>query len=590
MYRYHDIDRRLVRERVAQFRDQTRRYLAGELSEDEFRPLRLQNGLYLQRHGPMFRIAIPYGQLSSKQLRVLARITRTYDRGFGHFSTRHNLQLNWVRLDQVPDILAELAKVDMHAIQTSGNCVRNTTIDPLAGVSAQEVADPRPWAEILRQWSTLNPEFAYLPRKFKIAFSGGPDDGANVRMHDLGFQLVRKETRRGAPSVSSPPGGRTPQDGVVGGESEAGELGFRVFGGGGLGRTPILGAVLREFLPWQHLLTYTEAALRVYNLHGRRDNAFKARIKILVKALGPGEFARQVEQEWGFLRNGPSTLTAAEAGRVASHFEAPDYETLPKLDAGFEFARRHDAGFARWVAHNTHAHRVPGYAAVTVSLKAPERAPGDATAAQMELVADLAERFGFAEIRATQAQNLVLPDVRRRDLFKLWQLLRHAELATPTVGLVADITACPGGDYCGLALARTIPLAQAIQASFADLRLQEDIGELKLNISGCMNACGHHHVGNIGLLGVDKNGAEFYQITLGGAWGLEAALGEVIGPAVAHAEVPATLERIVDAYRRCRRPSERFSDTLRRVGTEAFRAAAYGEDTASTKYEGVANG
>jgi sulfite reductase (NADPH) hemoprotein beta-component len=563
MYRYNDIDRRIVRERVAQFRDQTRRYLAGELSDDEFRPLRLQNGLYIQRHGPMFRIAIPYGHLSSKQLRVLARIARTYDRGFGHFSTRHNLQLNWVRLDQVPDILAELAKVDMHAIQTSGNCVRNTTIDPLAGVSAQEVADPRPWAEILRQWSTLNPEFAYLPRKFKIAFSGGPDDGANVRMHDLGFQLVR---------------------------NTAGELGFRVFGGGGLGRTPILGAVLREFLPWKHLLTYTEAALRVYNLHGRRDNAFKARIKILVKALGAGEFARQVEDEWRFLENGASTLSEAEAGRVAAHFEAPDYETLPKLDAGFEFARRHDAGFARWVAHNTHAHRVPGYAAVTISLKAPAKAPGDATAEQMELVADLAERFGFAEIRATQAQNLVLPDVRRRDLFKLWQLLRNAELATPTVGLVGDITACPGGDYCGLALARTIPLTQAIQAGYADLAAQEDIGELKLNISGCMNACGHHHVGNIGLLGVEKNGAEFYQITLGGAWGLEAALGEVIGPAVAHAEVPATIARIVDEYRMCRRPNERFIDTLRRVGPESFRAAAYSEETESIEYEGVAHG
>ncbi len=558
MYRYHDIDRRIVRERVAQFRDQTRRYLAGELTDDEFRPLRLQNGIYIQRHGPMFRIAIPYGHLSSRQLRMLARITRTYDRGFGHFSTRHNLQLNWVRLDQVPDILAELAQVDMHAIQTSGNCVRNTTIDPLAGVSAQEVADPRPWAEILRQWSTLNPEFAYLPRKFKIAFSGGPDDGANVRMHDLGFQLVR---------------------------NAGGELGFRVLVGGGLGRTPILGEVLHEFLPWQDLLTYTEATLRVYNLHGRRDNAYKARIKILVKALGIGEFARQVEAEWAFLANGPSTLTEAEASRVAAHFEAPDYKTLPKLDAGFESAKRHDRAFAAWVAHNTHEHRVPGYAAATISLKAPGQAPGDATAEQMDIVADLAERFGFAEIRATQAQNLILPDVRVRDLFNLWQLLRDADLATPTAGLVSDITACPGGDYCALALARSIPLAQAIQASFADLALQEDIGELKLNISGCMNACGHHHVGNIGLLGVEKNGEEFYQITLGGAWGLEAALGEVIGPAVARDEVPATIERLVDNYRMCRRPNERFVDTLKRVGPNSFRAAAYGSATESREYE-----
>ncbi|MDD5247468.1 MAG: nitrite/sulfite reductase [Rhodocyclaceae bacterium] len=559
MYRYNDIDRRIVRERVAQFRDQTRRYLAGELTEDEFRPLRLQNGIYIQRHGPMFRIAIPYGHVSSKQLRMLARITRTYDRGVGHFSTRHNLQLNWVRLDQIPDILAELAKVDMHAIQTSGNCVRNTTIDPLAGVSAQEVADPRPWAEIVRQWSTLNPEFAYLPRKFKIAFSGGPDDGANVRMHDLGFQLVR---------------------------DAGGELGFRVWVGGGLGRTPILGEVVRPFLPWRHLLTYAEAILRVYNLHGRRDNAFKARIKILVKALGIAEFARQVDAEWEFLKDSPSTLSEAEAGRIAAQFESPDYETLPRLDASFEFAKRRDREFAAWVAHNVHAHRVPGYAAATLSLKAPGRAPGDATAAQMELVADLAERFGFAEVRVAQTQNLVLPDVRLRDLFMLWQLLRDAELATPTVGRIADITACPGGDFCALANARSIPLAQAIQARFADLAVQDDIGELKLNISGCMNACGHHHVGHIGLLGVDKQGEEFYQITLGGAWGLEASLGSVIGPAVARDEVPATIARLVDNYRMCRRPHERFIDTFKRLGADSFRTAAYGAaDNASNDYE-----
>ncbi|HEX8961811.1 MAG TPA: nitrite/sulfite reductase [Rhodocyclaceae bacterium] len=556
MYRYDSIDRRLVQERVAQYRDQTRRYLAGELSDDEFRPLRLQNGLYIQRHGPMFRIAIPYGHVSSRQLRALARIAHVYDRGFGHFSTRHNMQLNWVRLDQVPDILAELAEFDLHAIQTSGNCVRNVTTDPLAGVSAQEVADPRPWAEIVRQWSAFNPEFAYLPRKFKIAVSGGPDDGANVRIHDLGLQLVR---------------------------DAAGELGFRVWVGGGLGRTPILGEPLREFLPWRHALTYAEAVLRVYNLHGRRDNAFKARIKILVQALGREEFARQVEAEWAQLEGSPATLTEAEVARIAGHFGDPDYQALPRLDAGFEFAKRRDAAFAAWVAHNLHAHRVPGYAAVTVSLKAPGQAPGDATSAQMELVADLAEQYGFAEIRTTQTQNLLLPDVRLRDLHALWQQLRQARLATPTVGRIADITACPGGDFCALANARSIPLAQAIQGRFCELSVQDDIGELKLNVSGCMNACGHHHVGNIGLLGVDKHGEEFYQITLGGAWGLEASLGEVVGPAVARDRVPAAIARIVENYRMCRRPHERFIDTYRRVGPESFRAAAYQTDT--TEYE-----
>ncbi|HEX8987193.1 MAG TPA: nitrite/sulfite reductase [Rhodocyclaceae bacterium] len=556
MYQYDPIDRQLVQQRVAQYRDQTRRFLAGELSEDEFRPLRLQNGLYIQRHGPMFRIAIPYGHVSSRQLRALARIARVYDRGVGHFSTRHNMQLNWVRLDQVPDILAELAKFDLHAIQTSGNCVRNVTADPLAGVSAQEIADPRPWAEIVRQWSAFNPEFAYLPRKFKIAVSGGPDDGANVRIHDLGLQLVR--------------------DG-------AGELGFKVWVGGGLGRTPILGQVLREFLPWRHLLSYAEAVLRVYNLHGRRDNAFKARIKILVKALGIAEFARQVEAEWAHLEDAPATLTETEVARVAGHFDNPAYEALPRLDAGFEFARRRDAAFAAWAAHNLHAHRVPGYAAVTVSLKAPGHAPGDATSEQMELVADLAERYGFAEIRTTQTQNLLLPDVRLRDLHELWLALREAKLATPTVGRIADITACPGGDFCALANARSIPLAQAIQARFCDLETQDDIGELKLNISGCMNACGHHHVGQIGLLGVDRNGEEYYQVTLGGAWGLEASLGEVIGPAVARDAVPATIHRIVENYRNHRRPHERFIDTFNRIGAASFRDAAYQNE--STQYE-----
>ncbi|MFA7269172.1 MAG: nitrite/sulfite reductase [Sterolibacterium sp.] len=563
MYQYNDIDRRLVHERVAQFRDQTRRHLAGELSVDAFRPLRLQNGLYVERHGPMIRLAIPYGQLSSRQLRTLASVTRRYDKGIGHFTTRQNLQLNWVKMADAPDILAELAEADLHAIQTSGNCIRNTTTDPLAGVALREVSDPRPWAEILRQWSTFHPEFAYLPRKFKVAISGGPDDAANVRIHDLGFQLVR---------------------------NAANELGFRVWVGGGLGRTPILAKVLREFLPWQHLLSYAEAVLRVYNLHGRRDKLHKARIKILVQALGITEFARQVEAEWTHLKDGPATLTEAEAERVAGHFAAPEYETLPKLDAGFESAKRHESAFATWVAHNVHEHRVPGYAAVTLSLKAAGQAPGDATAGQMEAVADLAERFGHAEIRTTVAQNLVLPDVKKRDLYTLWQQARAAGLATPNIGLLSDVVACPGGDYCSLANARSLPLAQAIQDRFSDQEQLADIGELKLNISGCINACGHHHVGHIGVLGVDKKGQECFQITLGGAWGIEAALGDVIGPAVDAEEVPRVIERLVANYRMCRRSHERFIDTYQRIGPESFRAAAY-ENISTEEYaKEVSNG
>lgn len=551
MYAYNDIDRRIVTERVAQYRDQTRRYLAGELNDDQFRPLRLQNGLYVEKHNPMLRIAIPYGQLSARQLRALARITRTYDRGTGHFTTRHNLQLNWVRLDQVPEILAELAKVEMHAIQSSGSCIRVVTTDPLAGVAPDEVADPRPWAEIFRQWSTLHPEFAALPRKFKVAFAGGPDDAASVRTHDLGFELVRDA-----------------QDAV----------GFRVWVGGGLGRTPHLGQVVREFLPWQHLLSYAEAVLRVYNLHGRRDNLYKARIKILVATLGVDEFGRQVEAEWHYLQDGPQTLTPAEAARVAAHFAPPDYDHLPRLDASFEFSRRFDRDFAAWVKTNTHAHREPGYLAVTLSLKASGQAPGDATAEQMDFVADLAERFSFGELRTTQTQNLVLTDVRKRDLYNLWQEAKKARLATATVGLLTDMVACPGADLCSLANARSLPVAAAIQTRFAEHGLLADIGELRLNISGCVNACGHHHIGAIGILGVDKAGAEHYQITLGGASGALASLGKVIGPSVAAAEVPEVIKRIVDHYRSCRLPKERFSDTLRRIGSNSFAAAAYAKE------------
>ena len=551
MYTYNDTDRRLVAERVAQYRDQTRRYLAGELGEDQFRLLRLQNGLYLQRHNPMLRIAIPYGQVSAPQMRLLARITRSYDRGVGHFSTRHNLQLNWVRLDRVPDILAELSGQDMHAIQSSGSCIRVVTTDPLAGVAPGEIADPRPWAEIFRQWSTLHPEFVALPRKFKVAFAGGPDDAASVRTHDLGFELVR---------------------------DDQGRLGFRVWTGGGLGRTPILGQVVREFLPWPDLLTYAEALLRVYNLNGRRDNAFKSRIKILVQSIGIEEMKRRVESEWRHLRDGIQTLTDAEVERIAAHFAPPDYESLPGLDSRFEFSRRFDKEFAAWVRSNTHAHRQPGYAAVTLSLKAPGRAPGDATAEQMDSAADLAERFAFGELRTAQTQNLILPDVRKRDLYNLWQEAKKAGLATPSVGLLTDIVSCPGGDFCSLANARSLPLAAAVQARFADRAALADIGELRLNISGCVNACGHHHVGAIGILGVDKNGEECYQITLGGATGRQAAIGSIIGPALPAAEVPAAVERIVEHYRSRRRPKERFIDTVRRVGVKSFANAAYARD------------
>ncbi len=560
MYKYDDYDRRLVKERVTQFRDQTRRFLAGDLSAEEFRVLRLQNGLYIQRHAPMLRIAVPYGQLNSTQLRALAEVTERWDRGYGHFSTRHNLQLNWPKLENVPDILEFLSDVEMHAIQTSGNCIRNVTTDPLAGVSADEVTDPRPWAEILRQWSTFHPEFAYLPRKFKIAVSGSDSDMASVRIHDMGFIPVR---------------------------NSAGELGFRVYAGGGLGRTPILAPVICDFLPWQHLLTYSEAVLRVYNRFGRRDNPFKARIKILVKALTPEEYSRQVNEEWSHLKDGPATLTEAEVARVAAHFVPHPYAALPEKDALLEMAKRDDQAFAIWLSHNVHAHRVPGYAAVTLSLKKSGQAPGDATAEQMRFAADLADRFGFGEIRVSQAQNLILPDVKQSDLFTLWQQAGGQGLTAPTIGLLSDITCCPGGDFCDLANARSIPIANGIQARFNQEQL-EDIGTLKLNISGCMNACGHHHVGHIGILGVDKNNQEFYQVTLGGAWGVEASLGKVIGPSFRADDVPGVVERVVEHYRAQRQPGERFIDTYRRIGVDGFKARAYeGVSTVATE---AANG
>jgi sulfite reductase (NADPH) hemoprotein beta-component len=550
VYVYDEIDQRIVDERVAQYRDQTRRFLAGTLSEDEFRPLRLQNGLYIQRYAPMLRVAIPYGLLSSRQLRALAYIARTWDRGYGHFSTRQNIQFNWPRLEDVPEILAHLATVQMHAIQTSGNCIRNTTTDHFAGIAPDEIVDPLVWCELIRQWSTLHPEFAYLPRKFKIAVSGAEQDRAAVRVHDIGLQARR---------------------------DQAGNAGFRVLVGGGLGRTPIIGAVIREFLPWEHLLTYLDAILRVYNRYGRRDNKYKARIKILVKQLTPEAFRNKVEEEWVHLKDGPATLTPEEIQRVERRFTRPQYRELDALEAGYTLALGRDNGFANWARRNVHPHKVAGYAAVTLSLKKTGVAPGDASAAQMDAVADLADRYSFGELRVSHEQNLILSDVRQNDLFSLWQEARVLGLATPNIGLITNIIACPGGDFCSLANAKSIPVAEAIQQRFDDLDYQHDIGELDLNISGCMNSCGHHHIGHIGILGVDKQGQEYYQISIGGAQGNEASLGKVLGPSVSQAEVPDVIEKLIELYL-ARRDSEaeRFIEVVQRIGVEPFKDHVYG--------------
>lgn len=541
MYQYDAIDRQLIDQRVAQFRDQVRRWQAGELTDDEFRPLRLQNGLYIQRHAPMFRIAVPYGMMNSAQLRRLAHVARKYDRGYGHFTTRHNLQLNWPKITDVPDILAELAEVNLHAIQTSGNCLRNITTDQFAGVAADEIIDPRPLAEILRQWTTFHPEFAFLPRKFKIAISGTEEDRAVTWFHDIGLHLKVV-------------------DGITG---------FTVIVGGGLGRTPIRGQVVREFLPWQHILTYCEAILRVYNRFGRRDNAYKARIKILVQALGVEEFARQVEEEWAHGKDGPATITQAEYDRIAAHFAAPAYEAVGDVDLPDEKA------FRRWVDRNTHAHKVAGYAAVTLSLKKHGVPPGDITSEQMDTVADLADRYSFGELRISHEQNIILADVKRSDLYAVWQIAKENGLATPNIGLLTGIICCPGGDFCDLANAKSIPIANAIQQRFDDLDYLFDIGEIDLNISGCMNACGHHHVGHIGVLGVDKNEAEFYQVTLGGRQGNDAKLGKVIGPSFAAEEMPDVVAKIIAVYLENRHADERFLDTLDRIGIDPFKNRVY---------------
>ena len=547
MYRYDEFDERFVRERVAQFRDQVGRRLNGSLTEDEFKPLRLKNGVYLQLHAYMLRIAVPYGTLSSRQMRQLALIGERYDRGYGHFTTRTNLQFNWPKLRDIPDILDLLADVEMHAIQTSGNCIRNVTADHFAGVAQDEVEDPRPTAELIRQWSSLHPEFDYLPRKFKIAVTGAEHDRAVIKAHDIGLRILR--------------------------HPDTHEIGYEVIVGGGLGRTPMIGKVVRDFLPKADLLAYLEAIMRVYNLEGRRDNKYKARVKILVHEIGTEEFSRRVEEEFARL-DGPSVnADPAEVARIAAYFAPPAYETLPATSGAFEAARAGNPDFARWAETNLTPHRQPGYAALTISLKPIGAPPGDATSEQMRVVADLADEFSLSEIRVTHAQNLVLPHVKLSDLFAVWQRLGEAELATANAGLITDIIACPGLDYCALATARSIPIAQALAQRFADPVRQKEIGVLNIKISGCINACGHHHVGHIGILGLEKRGIESYQITLGGDATENAAIGEILGPGLAAEDVPDAIERIVSVYLAQRQAGESFIDNVRRIGLAPFKAA-----------------
>ena len=560
MYRYDEFDERFVRERVAQFRDQVSRRLDGSLTEDEFKPLRLKNGVYLQLHAYMLRIAVPYGTLSSKQLRQLALIGERFDRGYGHFTTRQNLQFNWPKLRDVPEILDLLADVEMHCIQTSGNCIRNVTADAFAGVATDEIEDPRPAAELIRQWSSLHPEFSYLPRKFKIAVTGATHDRAVIKAHDIGLGIVR--------------------------HPDTHEVGYKLLVGGGLGRTPMIGKVVRDFLPKGDLLAYLEAIMRVYNLEGRRDNKYKARVKILVHEIGVETFKARVEEEFARL-DGPSiNAEPEEVARIAAYFAPPVYEKLPATSGAFAAARAGNPDFAEWVDVNVVGHKAPGYAALTISLKPIDGIPGDATSEQMRVVADLAERFSHSEIRVTHQQNLVLPYVKQADLFPLWNALVKAGLATANIGLITDIIACPGLDYCALATARSIPIAQAIASRFADQARQRDIGELNIKISGCINACGHHHVGHIGVLGLEKRGQESYQITLGGDATENAAIGEILGPGLAAEQVPDAIERIVDVYLGARQPEETFISAVRRLGLAPFKLAfAQGVDGGNSNPE-----
>jgi sulfite reductase (NADPH) hemoprotein beta-component len=552
MYRYDEFDEQIVRERVAQFGGQVARRLSGELLEDEFKPLRLQNGVYLQMHSYMLRIAIPYGQLSPRQMRQLARIARDFDKGYGHFTTRQNIQFHWIALKDVPEVLGLLADVEMHAIQTSGNCIRNTTSDHFAGAAQDEIKDPRPWCEIIRQWSTFHPEFAFLPRKFKIAVTAAETDRAAIRVHDIGLHMRQR--------------GDT--------------VGFEVHVGGGQGRTPVIASRVNEFVPEDRLLDYLEAIMRVYNLHGRRDNKYKARIKILVTELGEEEFTRQVEAEFASQKpHEKIDLPREEIDRIHAYFARPDFPARPEVSDAFEAARASDAGFARWVKNNLHPHVTPGYTSVTISLKPVGGTTGDATAAQMETVADLAETYGFGDVRVTHTQNLILPHVALDDLPAIFADLVAAGIATPNEGLITDMIVCPGLDFCTLANARSIPVGQAVQQVFADPDYQEDIGRLHLNISGCINACGHHHIGHIGILGVDKKGEEFYQISFGGRADEKAAIGDITGPGLKSEEVPGALKRVIDTYRSLRSSKDEiFIDTLTRLGHDPFKEALYATD------------
>jgi sulfite reductase (NADPH) hemoprotein beta-component len=550
MYIYDDYDHKILRERVAQFRDQTARFLTGDLKPEEFLPLRLQNGLYIQRLAPMLRINVPYGMLNSTQIRRLAHIARHYDKGYCHVSTRQNIQFNWPDLTEVPDILAELAEVQMHGTQSSGNCIRNTTSDQFAGIANDEVVDPRPYCEIIRQWSSFHPEFAFLPRKFKIAVTGSEQDRAAVQVHDIGLQILLNDKN---------------------------EVGFKVYVGGGLGRTPVIGSVIREFLPEADLLSYLEAILRIYNLSGRRDNKYKARIKILVRAITPEVFAQKVEQEWQHLKDGYSKLTQAEIARAKTFFTAPAYESLndANAQAAVESLTKDNIAFSKWLQRNVRSHRIAGYAAVTLSLKPTGVAPGDVTDTQLEIIANLADEFSFGEARTTHEQNIVLADVKKTDLFSLWQKAKVAGFATPNIGTITDIICCPGGDFCSLANAKSIPIAEAIQRQFDDLDYVYDLGDIDLNISGCMNACGHHHVGHIGILGVDKSGKEFYQVSLGGSASNDASLGDVLGPSFGADDMPSVIQKLVNVYVANRNAEELFIDTYRRIGATPFKESVY---------------
>jgi sulfite reductase (NADPH) hemoprotein beta-component len=543
MYRYDEYDQAVVDARVAEFRDQVERRLKNEISEEAFKPLRLMNGLYLQLHAYMLRVAIPYGTVDSRQMRMLAHIARRYDRGYGHFTTRQNIQYNWMKLEEMPDLLADLASVEMHAFQTSGNCIRNISSDQFAAAAVDEIADPRPYAELLRQWSTLHPEFSFLPRKFKIAVTGSTIDRAAIKLHDIGLELV---------------------------QNDAGEIGLKVLVGGGMGRTPMLGHVIREYLPVADYLSYMEAILRVYNRHGRRDNIYKARIKILVNDLGAVEFARQVEEEWALVKPLGLDPPPSELARIAAHFAPPVLDANAPVEIDLS-----NPDFANWVAVNTHPHKAPGYAIVTISLKAPGEIPGDASADQMDIIADLAQRYAGDEIRVTHAQNLVLPHVRRADLFDLWQVLQAAGLATANLDRASDIISCPGLDYCTLANARSIPIAQKLAVKLAPQ--EADLGELKIKVSGCINGCGHHHAGHIGILGVDRKGEENYQLLLGGSGAEDATLAKILGPGFDENGIVTAVEKVIDRYKTLRAdPAERFLDTYRRVGAEPFKEAVYG--------------